>query len=234
MATREHLTRQEIVRHIRSSPLGEFFVFWNNIQQSEVEEFRRVVACATTERPIQSFLQRVPVLLARHLRGGHGRWVVPQQRLGAEHVTDFLLSDAHSFGRDWYAVELESPKAKMFTKSGDPSATLRHAIRQIQDWRAWLKMNLNYATNLPSASGLWLEGIHSELPGLIIMGRRSETSDATREQRRRISIENRIEVHSYDWLIEAASGDVDWFGTVLGQLQREKELMAASLGSSGG
>lgn len=74
------------------------------------------------------------MLLAQIVGGGHGRWVIPRQRLGAEHVTDFLVGEKSSIGFEWLAVELESPKARMSRKSGDPTQTLNHAVRQITDW----------------------------------------------------------------------------------------------------
>lgn len=40
---------------------------------------------------MQTFLAEHPHLLVQYMRYGHGRWVVPQQRLGAELVTDFVI-----------------------------------------------------------------------------------------------------------------------------------------------
>jgi hypothetical protein len=35
---------------------------------------------------MQSYLSAHPELLIQHLGGGHGRWVIPQKRLGAEYL----------------------------------------------------------------------------------------------------------------------------------------------------
>ncbi len=62
--------------------------------------------------------------------------------LGNEHITDFVV-----FGRRHYSnslaihvtlIEIERADKKLFTKAGDPSAFLTHAVRQVQDWKTWL------------------------------------------------------------------------------------------------
>jgi hypothetical protein len=41
-------------------------------------------------------------------------------------------------------VEIERADFPLFNKNGDPSAKLTHAIRQLQDWKSWVKTNRNY------------------------------------------------------------------------------------------
>jgi len=155
---------------------------------------------ATTERAVQSVIEEHPVLLARALGGGHGRWVIPQRRLGAEHVTDFIIGEKSSLGYEWTLVELESPRRRMFKRDGDPSQALNHAIRQIVDWRSWLTVNLEYARR--SADGLGLHDIDPKSPCLILLGRR-EQDNATRRARRRQYAQNlNIQIHSIDWLFD--------------------------------
>ena len=117
---------------------SEFVVEWENITERTLQEFCRLLDKGRGERPLQAFLQCNPTVLIQILRGGHRIWAIPQKRLGDKHVTDFVLGEWNSLGHHWYPVELESPNAKPFTKSGDPSKALTHAIRQIQDWRLWL------------------------------------------------------------------------------------------------
>jgi Domain of unknown function (DUF4263) len=92
---------------------------------------RQCLQTATVEREVQSVLEEYPILLARALGGGHGRWVIPQKRLGAECVPDFIIGARSSLGYEWTLVELESPRGRMFKRNGDPSKELSHAIRQI-------------------------------------------------------------------------------------------------------
>jgi hypothetical protein len=214
-------SRAEMKRQVSQHPLGDFFAWHDEITDVDVDALTRAINQARSERPIQAFLQRKPALLVRHLGGGHGRWVIPQKRLGAEHVSDFLIGDSHSFGHDWCAVELESPTAKLFNKRGDPSAALTHALRQIQDWRIWLTKNLDYAMRSRSERGLGLTDIHPRLGGYIILGRRADSKDENNALRRQIMRDNDVEIHTYDWLIDAASGDVGWFTTEFGKKERQ-------------
>jgi hypothetical protein len=126
---------------LKRTPLREFFVWWQDITQKDVTALRRCVQNANREEDIQRFLTKKPLLLLQHLGGWHGRWVIPKKKLGAEHITDFVIGSKSSPGFRWVAVELESPKAKMFTKAGNPTAQLTHAIKQIQDWRSWIGFN---------------------------------------------------------------------------------------------
>ena len=114
-------------------PLRDFFTWWDSVDDKDVSRLQSALDAAEREEDVQQFLQTNPKHLIQHFGGGHGRWVIPKARLGAEHVTDFLIAEKHSFGFEWQAVELESPERRMFNKNGDPSQYLNHAIRQITD-----------------------------------------------------------------------------------------------------
>jgi hypothetical protein len=188
-----------------SDPLRDFFTEWDRLTAEDVDALTVAVQGAEREEDIQSFLRDHPALLIQYLGGGHGRWVIPKQRLGAEHVTDFLIADRDSIGMRWTAVELESPRKAMFTKAGDPSSVLVHAVRQILNWREWLSTNRAYAVQSRDDHGLGLEGIDANLAGLIIIGRRGIGPDS-RGLRRQLAHDTRIEIHSYDWLIDRTAG----------------------------
>jgi hypothetical protein len=126
---------------------------------------------------------------------------MPQVRLGAEYVADFVLGCKDSLGYHWRLVELEGCNEKLFVADGDPAKMLRHAIRQIQDWRSWLQQNVAYAQREEADGGLALRDITGEAEGLIIIGRRSMLTDDSRMLRRRMSQETNIRIHTYDWLI---------------------------------
>ncbi|MCK4404576.1 MAG: DUF4263 domain-containing protein [candidate division Zixibacteria bacterium] len=198
-------SREEL---LANGTLKDFFVWWDDITQEDVDAFNEVLSNATNESEVQTFLEKNPILLIQHLGGGHGRWVVPQKRLGAEHVTDFIIGERHSYGYEWQAVELENPNAPMFTKSGNPSRHLTHAIRQIQDWRAWLQRNQNYAARSESEGGLGLIDIGAKIPGLILIGRRENVDSRTNELRRQMVNDIGIMIHTYDFLIDSAQGRI--------------------------
>ncbi|MBR8071297.1 DUF4263 domain-containing protein [Burkholderia cenocepacia] len=190
-------------------PLRDFFSNWDAVDESDVGALRAALDSAEREEDIQQFLQANPKYLIQHLGGGHGRWIIPKQRLGAEHVTDFMIGERDSMGFRWQAVELESPLAKMFTKAGNPSAALTHAIRQIQDWRMWLAANQNYAARDRGEDGLGLTEIHPDVAGMIIMGRRATESEETRRLRRQMGRDARIEIHTFDYFLDALIGRVN-------------------------
>lgn len=193
--------RQTRAELIKSQIWGEHFVWWDNVSSRVLNGFRDLLNKTTREHEIQKYLELHPELIVNVVGGGHGRWVIPQKKLGTEFATDFIVGERHSFGYEWLLVELESQKQRMFNKNGDPSAALTHAIRQIQDWRGWLKQNYSYASRLKSENGLGLINIDSTTPGLILIGREEMQSVGSNTLRRQMCTDLRIRIHSYDWLL---------------------------------
>jgi hypothetical protein len=189
-------------------PLGHRFVWWGDLSIDDVDAYRRALGAATVEADLQQYLQEHPQLLVQYLGGGHGRWVLPQPRLGSQHVPDFVIGDQDSAGRSWIAVELEGPQQRMFNRDGEPSRWLWHAIRQIIDWRVWLEFNRDYAARAPADGGLGLVDISPSLPGLIVIGRQADLDDRRSAFRRGLSRQLNVEIHSYDWLADRAEGVV--------------------------
>ena len=182
----------------------ELFVSWDEITPNEITAFESALNGVRNEADMQRFLEDYPRMLIQHISGGRGAWVIPQKRLGSEHVTDFLIAQKASGGFIWYAVELERPRARMFNMNGDPSSTLNHALRQIGDWRDWLSRNRDYAARPRERQGLGLIDIDPELEGLIIIGRDTNIDQSTTERRRRLMRERRVEIETYDWLLYQA------------------------------
>ncbi len=181
--------------------LPEYFTWWDNVTPTQVEEYNQCLDKASKERDIQIFLESHPNFLVQHLGGGHGRWVIPQKQLGTEFITDFVIGERHSYGFEWQAVELESPSVHLFTKKGDPSAALNHAIRQVTDWRAWIKRNQGYASRRREMQGLGLIDIDSSVRGLILIGRERDVSSETNDRRRQLVQDLQISIHTYDWIV---------------------------------
>ncbi|WP_088252923.1 Shedu anti-phage system protein SduA domain-containing protein [Fimbriiglobus ruber] len=199
-------TKREAI--LARMPLREYFVWWMGVRKKDVNALKRCLATASREEDLQQFLTVNANLLIRHLGGGHGRWVIPKKKFGSEFITDFVIGDRNSDGFRWQAVELESPKSRMFTKAGNPSANLTHAIKQIQDWRAWLVKNQNYAARSVAENGLGLTDITARIEGLVLMGRRSFNDDSTKEIRRQMSDDLNIRFHSFDFLVDNAEGQL--------------------------
>jgi len=184
-------------------PPSDFETHWDDVTSADVDELERVLDASKGERELQKFFERHPNLLVQHLGGGHGRWVVPQKRLGAEFVPDFVVGELSSIGYHWELVELESPRNRMFLKNGDYSAATNHGVGQVKRWRAWLTANARYARAARDDNGLGLTGIRSNLDGVVLIGRRGVGGEEA--GLRADDLENsRIAIHSYDWLVERA------------------------------
>jgi hypothetical protein len=202
---RESPTRQRSEVTDAALRIGEF-ILWDELTRNEIAAFEGALCSARDEHDMQRFLESHPRMLIQHLGEGRGAWVIPKKRLGSEHETDFMIAQKASGGLAWYAVELERPQARIFNKSGDPSAALTHALRQISDWRDWLSQNRDYAARPRAESGLGLIGIDPELEGLIIIGRNADVDrHATASRQRRLERTHRIRIETYDWLLSQAN-----------------------------
>lgn len=185
--------------------LEQYLVLWNKITTDHIMPLRQVLEEAKVEEDLQKFLSENSIFLVEHLGGGHGRYVIPKPRLGAELIPDFLIAEMSSIGIEWYGVELESPFAEMFTSSGQPGHLVTQAIQQVVEWRAWLESNLAYARSRTSENGLGLVGITPDLPATILMGRRDKEFPSNFNAfRRQTKSRQNIEIHTYDWLAEQA------------------------------
>jgi len=187
---------------LRTHDLREFFVWWDQVTPGEKDELTSLLETADSERPIQAFLEKHPHVLIEHLGGGHGRWVIPQKRLGSEFIPDFVIGELSSIGYEWYLVELESPRAQMFTRAGHPTVELNRAINQIVSWRSWLTANRDYAARPRREQGLGLTDISPAPTGLILIGRR-ESEGETEALRRQYTNDLRIAIHTYDFLVDS-------------------------------
>lgn len=171
---------------------------------ASVQDLANAVEQSTDEKGPQRIIEEHPALLATLVSASLGVWVIPQKKLGAEFVTDFMLAYRNTTGMHWIAVELESPAADPLIQNGQPGRELRTAEQQIYSWRDWLENNLDYARRAPSDSGLGLTHVRAKVPGLIIIGRRTLRGDYSNVVHRFRS-EYNIEIQSYDWLIREAS-----------------------------
>jgi hypothetical protein len=185
--------------------LADAFVWWDDITADDVAHYREVLDAATDERPLQRHLAMCPRLLVQHLGGGHGRWVLPQKRLGAEYVPDFVIGEKSSSGFEWQFVELQSPVARLFvTSSGRLGEQLDEGLRQISEWRRWLADNRDYARRPRSSNGLGLTDVSADDPGLLLIGREADLTEDDRERRRQLDTTYKVRIHTYDWLIRSA------------------------------
>lgn len=190
-------------------PLADSFVWWDDITPKDVGAYETALNDASGERAMQRHLANHPVLLVQHLGGGHGRWVIPQKRLGGEYVTDFVIGEKDSGGHSWEFVELQHPNARLFVPSNRRvSDQLDEGLRQILDWRRWLENNLDYARRPRVHDGLGLTNVSSRDRGLIIIGREHDLDEEDKVRRKQLGLDHNIHIHTYDWLIREAKSRI--------------------------
>ena len=187
-----------------SAELNSSSVQWDQITKKDTVSLTNLLDNDPNESTMHRFLEENPNIPRTDLGGGHGRYFLSKKRLGAELIPDFMIAEENSMGVYWYAVELESPTVKPHRKDGLQTQELTHALGQIRDWRRWLENNLDYARRSPKQDGLGLIGITAKVTGLIIIGRRYDYHKRYNEFRREMIDDNRIVIHSYDWLVDLA------------------------------
>jgi hypothetical protein len=98
-------------------------------------------------------------------------------------------------------IELESPRHPALTAAGKMSTKMTEAVRQIGDWRSWLRENIAYAQR-----ELCFEGINAEIPAIVVIGRRSALDARHAKRYRELSMAQALSVMTYDRLLESATG----------------------------
>ncbi|MBI2171262.1 MAG: hypothetical protein HYU30_04470 [Chloroflexi bacterium] len=196
--------RQERAKKAINGKLREYFVApHQRILKSEFADFCSIMSNAKNEEQVFQFIVQKPYFLTRMLYpGNHGTIFIPKPKLGSELIPDFLTASFDSSGLWWYGVELESPTERMFNRDADQSATLTHALRQVQDWRRWLTNNISYARN-----ELGFADIVGDLPCIVLIGtRENERVPQPRLRGRTRGVitndKHGLILHHYDWLLE--------------------------------
>ncbi|MEI2650121.1 MAG: Shedu anti-phage system protein SduA domain-containing protein [Dermatophilaceae bacterium] len=193
-----------------ADPLGEFLVNWITVDPAKIATLQTTLDGASDERPVQRYLQENPEILAQALVGGHGRWVIPQKRLGDRFVPDFVLGHRWSGPTwEWILVELQTPAlstprnrtGQLFTRQGRMGEQLDEGLKQINEWRRWLEANLDYARRSRTEHGLGLTRIGANPPGLLLIGREGDLTPEHADMRKQLGDQHNVRIHSYNWLV---------------------------------
>jgi hypothetical protein len=142
-----------------------------------------------SEEVYQRFLTQNPVFI-----DPLASEVIPKQKLGLEHVTDFVI---RRLDDEYILVEIEKPQDTIFTGTNDFTARFTHAYGQVLGFQEWVDAHGEYARSL-------MPGIFSP-KGVLIIGMRNELSAEQTAKLKRLNINSRsIEVLTYDDLIRKA------------------------------
>lgn len=159
-----------------------------------IDGFEELLHTNPDEAACQDYLEANPVLLSQTaLR------VTPKVELGSEYVTDFVIEEAL---QQYTMVEIESPRHKLFTRRGDPTKHVTHALRQTEDWRSWVHDNVAYARQA-------LPGI-TDPECLVVIGRSVDLTEREKMALQRKNLElSRIKIVTYDELVNTALRHVE-------------------------
>lgn len=167
--------------------------------QKDLKEYLSLLDHSCDEHELQRFLADRSYFFSRLLRLNGQSPLYSKIRLGDQYETDFACFDSGSSGPEWYLVEIELPTPKLFTKSGQPTACLSHAMQQVRDWLTWVHENREFARKLMP---------HIDYPlGYIFIGRRAALGESERRRLKRLNYENRLyfRVHTLDWFVDSAT-----------------------------
>lgn len=165
---------------------------------TEIEHFRSLLDNRVSEEVIHQFLATHSYFFNGILRLHGASPLYSKIKLGSDYEVDFAWFDTGSYGAEWRLVEIEAPTHSMFTKNGDPSQPLNHAIQQVRDWKDWVRSYHSYARDLMP---------HLDYPQCyVFIGREHELTDKTRKKLKQLNDESRVvEIHTLDWFVRNAS-----------------------------
>lgn len=191
-----------------------------------LSSFKATLEADDSEESIQRCIEQHPRLWRFATQGEPH--VVPKLKLGEAFVTDFLV-----FGTALYSqtqtpqatfVELERPTHRLFTRSGDETAELRHGLRQLRDWKYWVAENRQYLRDrLVERIGFdwrrWSgEGQPAGTPPygftqqyLLVIGRRTNLTPDERLRLQHLNDDHRdFKIVTYDMLLDSLLPEAPW------------------------
>jgi hypothetical protein len=166
--------------------------------ESDIADYIKLLDYNASEAEVHDFLASHSYFFNTILRMYGASPLYSKIRLGSQYEVDFAFFDTGSYGTEWYLVEIEAPSKRMFTKAGDPTSFLTHAIQQVRDWHTWIHENLDYARKLMP---------HIEYPlGYVFIGRRAHLTHDTKIKLRRMAHDHRMfmHIHTLDWFAGTA------------------------------
>lgn len=177
---------------------------WYKLTTQEIEEHKKeyesLLDSNAPEEQIHQFLVTHTYFFNGIVRVFSGPPLYSKVKLGSEYEMDFCYMDPTSSGPEWNLIEIERAGHKLFTKSGDQTKELTHAIGQVQKWHDWIDANKSYAEKLMP--------LIKYQKGIVVIGRQAEVMNnpTLRDRLKRINYDYRgsIEVRTFDSLLRAA------------------------------
>jgi hypothetical protein len=117
-----------------------------DIVDPQTAKYLVALEASNGERHMLSYFKQHPALLYRHSAPcrGHDDYVIAEFEIGNEYKVDFVVLNSYSGGWDISLIELEPVGAKLFNKDRTPARELRVAMRQLDDWRRFIRQQSDY------------------------------------------------------------------------------------------
>lgn len=173
--------------------------------------FEELLDRQLNEQVYQNFLEEHTRFIPREFRQHHDihlHLVLRKLKLAENLVTDYCYLSGSSM--DWHCVlvEIEKPSSKYFSSNRSLHSDFRHALEQIDEWKAWLevegnKQHLLQETLAPlfGPNSCWRKPVHFKYA--LVMGRRSEYINQERMKLIRVKESSDFKILSYDSLLES-------------------------------
>ena len=155
-----------------------------------------------SEEEVHQFLVEYPVFIPAWFP--YENTIFSKLKLGNQHTVDFAHARTNTPGATWHLIEIEKPQDQLFTKAGNPTAKLTHAMRQLQDWYGWFIEERDFVfRRFPHQSfmreaGLWKPELW------LVIGRRASVADSDRRLLQRLN-EGHIMIKTFDSLLDQAA-----------------------------
>ncbi len=182
------------------------FAIQAHVDRTGIDTLRNLIDNSTNEQPLQQFFEHHREILAA-LLSGRTRFLISRVSLSGKYVPDFLLADVDSRGIRWLYVEIETPTSTVTMKNDNIlEKHARKGVSQIKEWREWIQDNLSLARRSRTDGGLGLIDIRPQSDGLVLVGRQAHLLPNSGNVRSSEWENSRIQVQTYDWLVERLEG----------------------------
>ena len=110
---------------------------------SLAQQLEKLLDVEKGERKVVQFLTKHPELFYQYCVNprGHCQYVLTEVSLGGDYYMDAVVLNGYSGAWEGYFIEFEPVADKVFNKDGTPTARTKGALKQIADWREYIRLN---------------------------------------------------------------------------------------------
>lgn len=181
-------------------------------------EFKVLLETNPNERQILNFINqnRYYNLIASIYHcgftfGHHDAYLFKEFEFPSTYKADYLLVGKNSHGYHFVFVELENPSGSITNNDGNFGTTIRKGIKQVEDWDKWLEGNFHslslifekLKSNLIELPKEFRTLDKTRLNYVVVCGRRTDFTEDTYAEKRRLLRTKNIHLLHYDNIIDS-------------------------------